>query len=301
MHDVEALWPRWMAAGTELRMVGIPDGYGHYLPEECPEKPIPNIPEPRLDHAPLVRLVITATDPDLDAIRPRRRRFPQPLVRAQDSDDQYAAHAPVAQRIDRRADRASRCDDRIHDDGQLRGFGAAGVLAVVRQVVVVFDGLQGGFFAVEAEVMCGHGRREQGFERGQHSQTGAQDRDQRERRGRSSHGGVFISEWGGVLLVQHNVAACVSWFRRTGSRREGRARTVPSSTTLSACASAEQPTIVVISWTSRFVSRESVEAERSWESFACRHGWLETWTLDGNGEAIVSVRQCRSVADQLIE
>lgn len=38
MHDVDASWPKWVAQGTELKTVGIPDGFGHYLPEECPEK-----------------------------------------------------------------------------------------------------------------------------------------------------------------------------------------------------------------------------------------------------------------------
>ncbi|KAK3632775.1 hypothetical protein LTR56_007120 [Elasticomyces elasticus] len=38
MHDVDAVWPEWVSGKSELRCVGIPDGYGHYLPEECPEK-----------------------------------------------------------------------------------------------------------------------------------------------------------------------------------------------------------------------------------------------------------------------
>lgn len=35
MHDVDAVWPNWVEG--ELKCVGVPDGYGHYLPEECPE------------------------------------------------------------------------------------------------------------------------------------------------------------------------------------------------------------------------------------------------------------------------
>lgn len=38
MHDVDAVWPKWASGEKELKCVGIPDGYGHYLPEECPEK-----------------------------------------------------------------------------------------------------------------------------------------------------------------------------------------------------------------------------------------------------------------------
>lgn len=35
MHDVDGIWPQWVDA--QLECVGIPDGYGHFLPEECPE------------------------------------------------------------------------------------------------------------------------------------------------------------------------------------------------------------------------------------------------------------------------
>ncbi|KAK4553901.1 hypothetical protein LTR86_009076 [Recurvomyces mirabilis] len=38
MHDVESLWPKWADGKAELKLVGIPDGYGHYLPEECPDQ-----------------------------------------------------------------------------------------------------------------------------------------------------------------------------------------------------------------------------------------------------------------------
>lgn len=36
MHDVDATWPKW--TDGELKCVGISDGFGHYLPEECPER-----------------------------------------------------------------------------------------------------------------------------------------------------------------------------------------------------------------------------------------------------------------------
>lgn len=36
MHDVEKVWKEW--ADGELKVEGIPNGYGHYLPEECPEQ-----------------------------------------------------------------------------------------------------------------------------------------------------------------------------------------------------------------------------------------------------------------------
>ena len=35
MHDVPGLWEGWVSG--ELRTFGVEGGYGHYLPEECPE------------------------------------------------------------------------------------------------------------------------------------------------------------------------------------------------------------------------------------------------------------------------
>ena len=36
MHDVEVVWPKWVEG--ELKCVGIPDGVGHYIPEEAPDR-----------------------------------------------------------------------------------------------------------------------------------------------------------------------------------------------------------------------------------------------------------------------
>ena len=35
MHDVEGVWKEWVDG--EVEFVGVGDGYGHFLPEECPE------------------------------------------------------------------------------------------------------------------------------------------------------------------------------------------------------------------------------------------------------------------------
>ena len=35
MHDVDSIWPKWTE--SEIKCVGIGEGYGHFLPEECPE------------------------------------------------------------------------------------------------------------------------------------------------------------------------------------------------------------------------------------------------------------------------
>lgn len=37
MHDVEGVWKGWVDGKEEVRFEGVGDGYGHYLPEECPE------------------------------------------------------------------------------------------------------------------------------------------------------------------------------------------------------------------------------------------------------------------------
>lgn len=44
-----------------------------------------------------------------------------------------------------------------------------------------------------------------------------------------------------------------------------------------------------ISWTRVLVALGVVEEERSWESFARRQGWVETWTLEGREATIVGI------------
>lgn len=43
MHDVPKAWANWVEG--EARYEGIPDGFGHYLPEECPERISPLVLE----------------------------------------------------------------------------------------------------------------------------------------------------------------------------------------------------------------------------------------------------------------
>lgn len=62
--------------------------------------------------------------------------------------------------------------------------------------------------------------------------------------------------------------------------------TVPAEAEVRPFASASTPTMVEISWIRDLTSRGLALAERSWESFARTHGWVETWTLGGN-EAMV--------------
>jgi hypothetical protein len=66
---------------------------------------------------------------------------------------------------------------------------------------------------------------------------------------------------------------------------------VPASCALSAEPSASYPTIRAISWTSVCASRQPVDAERSCDSLACKHGWVETWAFLGRAMLNYNVHQ----------
>ena len=71
--------------------------------------------------------------------------------------------------------------------------------------------------------------------------------------------------------------------------------TVPLDVICREDASASQPTMRAISWTRDFVSRLLASFERSCESLARRHGWVETWTLDGKDEEAIARNQIAQV------
>ena len=54
-------------------------------------------------------------------------------------------------------------------------------------------------------------------------------------------------------------------------------------------ASASMPSIIEMSCTSCCVSLEVVALDRSWDSFAIRHGCLETWTLGGSAVILTRI------------
>lgn len=83
-------------------------------------------------------------------------------------------------------------------------------------------------------------------------------------------------------MVHCGVSTRTSWD--AGRRRH----TVPVSVTWRPWARASQPTMVAISCTSCLVSLAFVDFERRRLSFARRQGWLDTWTLDGTEEAMVT-------------
>ena len=64
--------------------------------------------------------------------------------------------------------------------------------------------------------------------------------------------------------------------------------TVPVDLICRHSAKASQPTMRAISWTRDFVSRALASFDRSWESLARKHGWVETWTLTGSDEEAIA-------------
>ena len=40
MHNVPAVWKDWVKEGTDVEMVAVGDGAGHYIPEEAPQKTV---------------------------------------------------------------------------------------------------------------------------------------------------------------------------------------------------------------------------------------------------------------------
>lgn len=66
--------------------------------------------------------------------------------------------------------------------------------------------------------------------------------------------------------------------------------TVPVGTLCRHAAKASQPTMRAISCTSAFVSRAFVSLDRSCESFARTHGWVEMWTFDGRDPEAMTER-----------
>ena len=116
-----------------------------------PIQPIPNIPHPRLNHPLLRQLPITTPNPKLAPLSPLARRPNQALPRRNNIHHDNATDAPLPQRLNRRDRCAARCDYRVDDYGCVRWVrrGRGG------EVVVILDGLEGGFLAVEAEVVDG--------------------------------------------------------------------------------------------------------------------------------------------------
>lgn len=143
-----------------------------------------------------------------------------------------------------------------------------------------------------------HGAGEEGGEGGDHGEAGAQNGDEGDAGGGGGGGGcgVLVAEGGLVLYAvsrRSSLSMCggVSVLRcvvvllelspHFNTGESGVSRTVPASCAFSAEPSASYPTIRAISCTSVCASRQPVDAERSCDSLACKHGWVETWAFLG--------------------
>lgn len=120
-----------------------------------------------------------------------------------------------------------------------------------------------------------------------HAQPGSENGHKRDRLGCYSRR-VVLEAKGRFILYNcnlHNQSLFLDFLstrrRRPAGKLYHQKRTFGPGTADSAVASASQPTISEISWTSDFTSFALVLLERSWLSFATRHGCLETWTLAG--------------------
>ncbi len=130
------------------------------------EQPIPNIPQTRLEHPAIRQLLVHAGQPNLDALLPLRSGRLHARSSAKHRKHNDALGAPFAQGLNRSSTGPTRSDDRVEDDGQGGSAGPTrpGPREVVRQVVVVLDRMEGGGFAVQAEVVDGHGVGEEGLD-----------------------------------------------------------------------------------------------------------------------------------------
>lgn len=143
-----------------------------------------------------------------------------------------------------------------------------------------------------------------------HAQPGPENRHKRDRLGCCSRRIVLEAK---RRFALHNCNShgqiykldlSSSTRRRRRRRRRSRKlyyqkRTLGPGAADSAVASASQPTISEISWTSDLTSFTLVLLERSWLNFATRHGCLDTWTLAGR-VILGNWRKCDSLLDALL-
>jgi hypothetical protein len=136
--------------------------YSTHLFPQRHEQPISNIPQTRLNHSLIIHILITPPNPNLHPLFPLLTRLPQALPRRQYTDHNNPLNPPIPQTINRRTRRRAGRNHRVAYNCQFGQIVVCGRGGVVRQVVVVFDGLESGFLAVEAEVVDWDGHGEQG-------------------------------------------------------------------------------------------------------------------------------------------
>ena len=119
------------------------------------EEPIADISYPWLDHASLITVCIESSAPDLGALTPFLCRPPHAVRTTQNTDDNDLLHAPLFQCLYCCCCGPTGRNDGVDKNGQLCGCGIARYLrcwSLEGEVVVVFDWLEGGRLAKEAEV-----------------------------------------------------------------------------------------------------------------------------------------------------
>lgn len=123
------------------------------------KQPISNIAQPRYNHPPIIAPLIHSANPHLHALGPTGRRALHSIFRSQHAEHDYALHAPFAEKLDSRLGCATSRDYRVEKDSDGGGRGVDTVRtrrllgALVGEVIVVFDGLEGEAFAEKAKVI----------------------------------------------------------------------------------------------------------------------------------------------------
>lgn len=150
-----------------LYFLSEPDVLGiFHLFSDCQEQPVTNITQARLDHALIIRPFVAAANKHLDTLGPRLSCLLQPILTRNNGTYNDFLDTPIFERLNSGACRRTCSDDWINDNGKLRRAGGGGRVRgsgfVVRQVIVVFDGLEGGLLAIEAEMVNGDGVGEDG-------------------------------------------------------------------------------------------------------------------------------------------
>lgn len=123
---------------------------------------VSNISHPRHNHPPLIALLVDGTHPYFYALGPALGRTTKPRLRAENAEHDYPLHPPFAEELDGGLGRGAGRDDGVEQDGEGGSGGIGrGVGAQEREVIVVFDWLEGELVTEEAEMVDGDGGREE--------------------------------------------------------------------------------------------------------------------------------------------
>lgn len=139
----------------------------HHLLAYSHKQSISNVPKPRGNHSLPIHSLIQPRKPNLSSLGPLPCRLQHSRLRAQNSQNDNLLHTPVFEDLDSSGAGPAGGDDGVEDEGELGG-GCVFVLApsdggFVGEVVIVFDGGEGGGLAVETEMVDWDGVRKKGL------------------------------------------------------------------------------------------------------------------------------------------